>query len=88
MTAINMNQINLNIHRGMLFPSLSIARILNGKNLNKEWKKSQLKGKIYVFMQGREKTTVSDICDNFNLDPESVIKILNEMESDGKIRQV
>jgi len=51
-------------------------------------KNEDLKSKIHTFIDSRDRTTLTDIIDNFNLDAEEVIKIMNELEEEGLIKQI
>lgn len=81
-------ELNLGIRKGILLPTTALSRILNGKTMIEELDKESIKSRIYTFMEAREKITISDIVDNFNLEPEQAIKLLEEMEKEKKIRQV
>lgn len=76
------------IQKGMLLPTTAMSRMLNGKDMIEELEKMDLKSRIYLFMDSREKVTISDIVEKFKSTPEKIIRILEEMESEGKIRQI
>lgn len=78
---------NFEIQKGMLIPVTAISHLLNGKLMLNELKKISLKNEIFSFMEGRDNTTIRDIVEQFDLEPEQVIKILDEMQKEGKIRQ-
>ena len=61
---------------------------LEWKEMIEQLKNEDLKSKIHTFIDSRDRTTLTDIIDNFNLDAEEVIKIMNELEEEGLIKQI
>lgn len=73
--------------KGALFPMKAISSLLNGVKLQ-EIEEKELKSQILFFIKRNDKIQVSDISDYFKISGSEVIKILEQLEQEGKIRRV
>jgi len=73
--------------KGALFPIKAISCLLNGINMS-EIEEKELKSQILFYIKRNNNIQISDISDYFKISGSEIIKILKELEQEGKIRRI
>ena len=79
--------VTMGAQKGALFPIKMISSLLNGVNLP-EIEEKELKSQILFFIKRNNNIQISDIADYFKLSADKVMKILQELENEGKVRRI